>query len=227
MPGNGKYDEFSEFFDNNAVPTDAAPPVDFEIVDPDGPQEDEGDYEEDGDYDDYGGPGPAAAPPMLGGGGGGQPAFAPTVMDRYDSDSLNYLRESVTDDLAKDLITKVANAQLTPDCKMDIASLIITFSSREYVITGYESSQEMRKRWLEFRDAFSKLKAKTRLVNKTNGELTFILSLLEGHFNNKLTRSRRGFERKAQLTQHISQTNTTEYPEEEPRSGLRRFLGGK
>lgn len=218
---DGSFEEFNEFFENNAVP-----PIDFDVEGSEVLYEGDEDGEEDEGGEYPSGPGGYSGPPMHMGGGGGSSPFAPTVLDRYDSDSLNYLRESVTDDLAKDLIIKVAGARLTPDCKMDVISLILTFSSREYVITGYESDREMRKRWLEFRDSLNKLKAKTRLVNKTNGELTYILSLLEGHFNNKLTRSRKGFERKAQLTQKMEQTSTMQsYPEEEPRSGLRRLFG--
>jgi hypothetical protein len=225
-----EYEEFDEFFRDNAVPVDGATPAaDFDIEGAENMYEDEDDEEGDydGEDDDYGGGGGGYAPSMMVGGGGGQSTFAPTVLDRYDSDSLNYLKESVTDDIARDLIIKVWSAKLTPDCKMDIVSLILTFSSREYVITGYESDREMRKRWLEFRDAFNKLKAKTRLVNKTNGDLTYIISLLEGHYSNKLTRSRKGFERKAQITQNMNQTSTTtqSYAEEEPRSGLRRLFG--
>ena len=153
---------------------------------------------------------------------------SPTVMDRYDTDTLNYLERSVKDDIKEDLKDRINKAKLTPDCRNGFLLLVDAITSFEFVVTSYKDNEELRKRVFELRECIAWMKVSTREVNLYSGEFTYYMSLLERHFTNKITRARAGFTTESQITSNLNtrhtQTNRNQPPEQ--KSGVNRIIGG-
>lgn len=176
-------------------------------------------YEDDGDYD----------PPVIPDHDPEQTRKpSPTVMDRYENDTLNYLERSVHDDIKPELIDKIKKARLTPDCRDGFILLVEAITSFEYVVTSYHNNDELRKRVFELRESIGWFKIKTREVNLISGDFTYIMSLVERHFANKITRARAGFTTESQITSNLNtkhtQTNRMVTPDQ--KSGVNRILSG-
>lgn len=155
---------------------------------------------------------------------------SPTMMDVYDNDTLNYMEKSVHDDIKGKLLEKIDDALLTPDCKNAFKLLVESTTSFEYVVTNYNGDKELRTRKFELRESIGWLKVNTREVNLVSGDFTYIMSLVERHFANKITRARAGFTTESQITQNINtrQTLLNKQVTPEPKSGMNRiFSGGK
>lgn len=135
-----------------------------------------------------------------------QQSVAEMPIQRLDNDVLEYLKQTVQDDVVLDLIDEIDAQPLTMKCRRDIAILIKEQFSREYVVNNYDKS-DLMKRWLELREKIIFFKAGTRRVNHKS--INYILSIVEGHANNKNLRSSdKGFERKHQQTTYSNQSQT-------------------
>jgi len=133
-------------------------------------------------------------------------SVAEMPIQRLDNDVLEYLKQTVSDDIVLELIEEIDNQPMTMKCRRDLGILIKEQFSREYVINNYNDHDLMR-RWLELREKIIHFKAGTRRVN--HKPINYILSIIEGHSNNKNKRSSdKGFERKHQQTTYSNQSST-------------------
>lgn len=147
-------------------------------------------------------------------------SVAEMPIQRLDNDVLEYLKQTVADDVIIDLLDEIDRQPMTMKCRHDLTILIKEQFSREYVVNNYDARALMR-RWLELREKIIFFKAGTRRVNHRS--INYILAIIEGHANNKVLRSSdKGFERKHQQTSYTNQSSTfrdeTRRPEQ--RSGL-------
>lgn len=147
-------------------------------------------------------------------------SVAEMQIQRLDNDVLEYLKQSVTDDVIIDLLEEIDRQPMTMKCRHDLTILIKEQFSREYVVNNYDERALMR-RWLELREKIIFFKAGTRRVNHSS--INYILAIIEGHANNKVLRSSdKGFERKQQQTNYTNQSSTfrDETRKPEQKSGL-------
>jgi len=133
-------------------------------------------------------------------------SVANMTIQRLDNDVLEYLKETVSDDVIHELVDEIDAQPITMDCRQALAIVIKEQFSREYVVNNY-NDVDLMKRWLELREKIIYLKARTRKVNHKS--INYILSIIEGHSNNKNKRSSdKGFERKQQQTTYSNQSST-------------------
>jgi len=151
-----------------------------------------------------------------------------TVAQQFESDTLNYLQQTVEDSLYVNMITQIQNTSLTNDAKTRLCFLADAFIKPfEYVVTNLRSNWEIRSIQNGFRMAAADAKIGLRRIDHTN-EFISILGVMESHLTGaKLSRARNGFERKEQQTQRGLMGSTFEHKRQEPKpqSGISRMLG--
>ena len=151
-----------------------------------------------------------------------------TAAQQYESDTLNYLQQTVEDSLYDNLIHQIQNTHLTNDAKTRLCFLADAFVKPfEYVVTNLRSNWEIRSIQNDFRMAAADAKIGLRRIDHNN-DFIAILGIMESHLKGaKLTRSRGGFERREMQTQRGVMSSAFEHKRQEPKpqSGISRMLG--
>jgi hypothetical protein len=147
----------------------------------------------------------------------------------YGQGGLDYLADLVDDDVRDYFLDQIEDACIDDITKQKLTRLVRTYTSKDYAVTNYYDSLQLLKRYYEFRQDLAIIKIFTPGINYTYGDFNNLVGLLESHFNNKVTRSLRGFERINQITQNVNSSymEKLERKLSETKSGLSAIIHGK
>lgn len=153
----------------------------------------------------------------------GGPADA--VVETYDSETLNYLLNNITDSFHRYIIDSINKAHISADGKQRLKLIVQEFTDKEIVVSLLKDYADVRSQLNNFREVAKYSKIGLRRIDSNNGFFT-ILSAIETHYKLKLTRAWKGFERVEQQTQRVKAEHSSSYADktarEEP-TGLRRM----
>lgn len=150
---------------------------------------------------------------------------ANTMADRYDAEHLNYLLENVTDSLHSSIHKNINQARLSTDCKRKLLLLASEFTDKEIVVALIKDRQDVKAHMNNFREVAKNTKICMRAIDATS-EFYTLLSVIETHYQLKLTRAWKGFERIEQQTQRVKSESSSSYADRTDRgepTGLRKM----
>lgn len=148
-----------------------------------------------------------------------------TATERYDSETLNYLLENITDSFHEYIKKSINEARLSNDGKRRLRMIASEFTDKEIVVALIKDYDDVRAHLNNFREVAKYSKLCMRRID-ANTEFFILLSAIETHYKLKLTRSWKGFERIEQQTQRIKSETSSSYADRTERvepTGLRKL----
>lgn len=145
--------------------------------------------------------------------------------ERYDSETLNYLLENITDSFYEFIHKSIHEARLSNDGKRRLLLIANEFTDKEIVVALIKDYSDVKAQLNNFREVAKYSKLCMRRIDATT-EFFIILSVIETHYKLKLSRSWKGFERVEQQTQRIKSDTSSSYADKTDRgeaTGLRRL----
>lgn len=152
-----------------------------------------------------------------------------SIAERYDSETLNYLTENITDTFYDDIKRAINEAHMSKIGKRRLLFIADEFTNKEIVVALLKDYNDVKAHMNNFREVTKYSKLSMRKIDAST-ETFIILAAIETHYKLKLTRAWRGFERIEQQTQRIKSDTTSNYADKTERqaepSGVKRMLMG-
>ena len=157
---------------------------------------------------------------------GQEPSIGPvgSISDRYDAEHLNYLSENINDSFHPHLRKNITEAMLSNDGKRRLYLLVSEFTDKEIVVGLIKDKGDWKSQLNNFREVAKNSKVGLRRIDATT-EFFTILSAIETHYTQKLSRAWKGFERIEQQTQRVKSETSSSYADRTERgepTGLRK-----
>lgn len=157
--------------------------------------------------------------------------------ETFRDEFLRFLSSIKEDDVAPTLraLVKHPSVILTSECKQNLLTLITHISSQEFIINNYPTDAKTREnrahrlRELGFDLILHELEIKTFEIDAISPWYSMIVGIMDEHYNNRLYRSRDGYEREMQTQRKSVEVSHSKHKDEssiDARSGVSRLMPG-
>lgn len=148
-----------------------------------------------------------------------------TVTDKYDSETLNYLLNNITDSFHNYITQSIDTARLSDDAKIKLKLLASEFTDKEIVVALLKDYGDVKAQLNNFREVAKSSRLGMRRIDYIP-EYFMIVAAIETHYKLKLTRAWKGFERVEQQTSRVKAEHSSSYADKTDRieaTGLKKM----